>query len=101
MSTLISIMVFGNSVGLCHMFLVAILLVWLCVFFITGDGYDMRSDVLASIATECTESGIGKEEKNNIEKKTEKYHCRGEVITEKKQKDNREKDRKTVEKKAV
>ena len=62
MSALISIIMIGNSIGWYHLFLVAILLVWLCMFFITGDGYDMRSDVLASIAENSNDKHDRKEE---------------------------------------
>lgn len=100
MSALISIIMFGNSIGLYHMFLVAILLVWLCVFFITGDGYDMRGDVLASIAENSNDKHDRKEE-NIIESKTEKCIGCKDVISGKKQETEHESDREKVEKRAV
>ena len=50
-SALITLMVFGNSIGIYHAFVGIVLLVWLFVFFIIGDNYDMRNDVLASMGS--------------------------------------------------
>ncbi len=96
MSALISIIMFGNSIGLYHLFLVAILLVWLCMFFITGDGYDMRSDVLASIAENSNDKHDRKEE--DI---TEKCISCKDVISGKKQETGHKSGREKVEKRAV
>ncbi len=50
MSALFSIMMFGESIGIHNMlFFIAILMIWLFVFFITGDSYDMKDDILASM----------------------------------------------------
>ena len=49
MSAFASVMMFGNSIGSCDMFLGVILAVWGLVFIITGDHYDMRNDVIGSI----------------------------------------------------
>ena len=50
MSALFSIMMFGESIGIHNMlFFIAILLIWLFVFYITGDSYDMKDDILASM----------------------------------------------------
>lgn len=51
MSALITLMVFGNSIRIYHAFAGIVLLVWLFVFFIIGDNYDMRNDVLASMGS--------------------------------------------------
>ena len=55
MSAFCSIMMLGNSIDLFDMFLGFVLLVLGCVFFITGDGYDMRNDVIVSIKGKCNE----------------------------------------------
>ena len=50
MSALFSIMMVGESLGIHKMLLfIAILLIWLFVFYITGDSYDMKDDILASM----------------------------------------------------
>ncbi|SCY14777.1 hypothetical protein SAMN02910451_01561 [Butyrivibrio hungatei] len=50
MSALFSIMMFWESIGIHNMlFFIAILMIWLFVFFITGDSYDMKDDILASM----------------------------------------------------
>jgi len=49
MSAFASVMMFGNSIGSCDLFLGVILVVWGLVFIITGDHYDMRNDVIVSI----------------------------------------------------
>ena len=67
MSTFCTIMVLGNSIGLFDMFLGFVLLVLGCVFFVTGDGYDMRNDVIASIKGKCDEN----KERNMNNKKIE------------------------------
>ncbi|MBR4356827.1 MAG: hypothetical protein IKQ00_02785 [Butyrivibrio sp.] len=104
MSALISVIVLGNSIGLCQMFLVAVLLVWLCIFCITGDRYDMRSDVLASIEGICTEDSVRKEEKN-IPQTRDKYIDSENAKFRKKLKEEQEEDcgsnPQTVDKKAV
>lgn len=104
MSALISVIVFGNSIGLCQMFLVAVLLVWLCIFCITGDRYDMRSDVLASIEGMCTEDSVRKEEKN-IPQTRDKYIDSDKTKLSKKLKEEQEEDcgsnPETIERKAV
>ena len=43
------ILLFGNIIGVYHLFLGVFLFVWLFVFFVIGDSYDMSDDVLASI----------------------------------------------------
>ena len=55
MSAFCSIMMLGNSIDLFDMFLGFVLLVLGCVFFITGDVYDMRNDVIMSIKGKCDE----------------------------------------------
>ncbi|WP_155841147.1 hypothetical protein [Butyrivibrio sp. AE2005] len=47
MSALISL--FGNIIGVYHLFLGVFLFVWLFVFFVIGDSYDMSDDILASM----------------------------------------------------
>jgi len=39
-----------ESIGIHNMlFFIAILMIWLFVFYITGDSYDMKDDILASM----------------------------------------------------
>ena len=49
MSAFISIMMFGNSMGSCYIFLGIIMLIWGFIFIIKGDFYDMRNDVIVSM----------------------------------------------------
>ena len=49
MSAFCSIMMLGNSMGSCYIFLGIIMLIWGFIFIIKGDFYDMRNDVIVSI----------------------------------------------------
>ncbi|MEE3495544.1 MAG: hypothetical protein VZR06_10305 [Butyrivibrio sp.] len=52
MLALFSVIVPGESIGIHNiLFIVATLLFWLFIVLISGDIYDMRSDILASIGT--------------------------------------------------
>ena len=49
MSAFGSIMMLGNSIGSCDVFLGIIMLIWGFIFIIKGDFYDMRNDVIVSM----------------------------------------------------